>query len=316
MAVAHAIQTEKLGKIYGKGFAALDGVSLQVRRGEIVGYVGRNGSGKTTTIKILSGLIKPSSGHASVNGIDVVAKPREAMRTMGALIEVPGIYDYLTPHEMLTYFGRVYRMSNDDIDRRIKETLEWVRLSEWEHKKIGTFSTGMERRLALARTVLHKPDLLILDEPVLGLDPEGIRDVRELIRQFRNQGMSVFLSSHLLSEIAEICDTVVFLSKGKVVSSDSMANIGRSVEQAVLQVKFLKPLSEEEIDRLRTVEPIRSLDVRDSTALLHYDGKPESSAAILRLLVSLDFEVVSCSVKSAVLEDYYMSVTGDEKGVN
>lgn len=315
-AVEYAIQIEKLVKIYGKGFAALDGVSLQVKQGEIVGYVGRNGSGKTTTIKILAGLIKPSSGHASVNGIDVVAKPREALRTMGALIEVPGVYDYLTPHEMLTYFAKVYRMSNDDIDRRIKETLEWVRLSEWEHKKIGTFSTGMERRLALARTVLHKPDILILDEPVLGLDPEGIRDVRELIRQFRNEGMSVFLSSHLLSEVAEICDTVIFLSKGKVISSDSIADIGRSVDQAVLQVKFLKPLSKEEIDKLRTVEPIRSLDVSDRTALLHYDGKPESSVSILRLLVSLNFEVVSYGVTSAVLEDYYLSVTDDEKGVN
>ena len=312
----HAIQTENLGKIYGKDFAALDGVSLQVKQGEIVGYVGRNGSGKTTTIKILAGLIKPSSGHAYVNGIDVVAEPREALRTMGALIEVPGVYDYLTPHEMLTYFAKVYRMSNDDIDRRIKEVLEWVKLSEWEHKKMGIFSTGMERRLALARTVLHKPDILILDEPVLGLDPEGIRDVRELIRQFRNEGMSVFLSSHLLSEVAEICDTVIFLSKGKVVSSDSIAHIGRSVEQAVLQVKFLNPLSKEELDKLRTVEPIRSLDVSDRTALLRYDGKPESSVGILRLLVSLNLEVVSYGVTSAALEDYYLSITGDEKGVN
>lgn len=312
----YAIQTEGLGKIYGKSFAALDGVSLQVKRGEVVGYVGRNGSGKTTTIKILAGLMKPNSGHAFVNGVDVVAKRREALRTMGALIEVPGIYDYLTPHEMLTYFGKVYRMSNDDIDRRIKETLEWVKLSDWEHKKIGTFSTGMERRLALARTVLHRPDILILDEPVLGLDPEGIRDVRELIRQFKREGMAVFLSSHLLSEIAEICDTVIFLSRGKVVSADSIEHIGRSIEHAVLQVKFLKPLSEEEIEKLRTVEPIKSSDVTDSTALLHYDGKPESSVGILRQLVSLNFEVVSYSVTKGILEDYYLSVTGDEKGVN
>jgi len=314
--VEYAIQTEKLVKKFDKGFTALGGVSLQIKRGEVVGYVGPNGSGKTTTIKILSGLLKPTSGHAYVNGIDVVAKPREALRSIGALIEVPGLYDYLTPREMLTYFGKVYRMSNDDIDRRIKDTLEWVRLSEWEHKKIGTFSTGMERRLVIAKTVLHRPDILILDEPVLGLDPEGIRDIRELIRQFRNDGMTVFLSSHLLSEIAEICDTVIFLSKGKVLLADSIGNIGRAVGQAMLQVKFLKSLSKEEIEKLRTIELIRRLDVRDRTAFLQYDGKPESSVKILKLLLSSNLEVVSYNAESAILEDYYISVMGDEKGVN
>ena len=145
--MGYAIETENLTKTYGKTFKALDGVSLQIKRGEVVGYVGPNGAGKTTTIKILTGLIRPTSGHAYVNGIDVAAKPKDALRSIGALIEVPGVYDYLTPHEMLTYFGRVYGMRRDIIDRRIKETLELVRLPDWEHKKTGSFSTGMLRRL-------------------------------------------------------------------------------------------------------------------------------------------------------------------------
>ena len=312
----YAIRTRSLVKRYSNDFTALDGVSLQIRKGEVVGYVGPNGAGKTTTIKILTGLIKPSSGHAYVNGIDVTASPREALRTIGALIEVPGVYDYLTPHEMLTYFGRVYRMSSGEIDRRIKETLELVRLSDWEHKKIGTFSTGMLRRLTIAKAILHKPDNLILDEPVLGLDPEGIRDVRELIRQFRNEGMTVFLSSHLLGEVAEVCNTVVFLNKGKVVSSDSMDRIGSTMERKVVDVKFLKPLSREEIEKLRAIELVRSVDVNDNTARLLYDGKPESSVQILRRLVSLNFDVVSYNVESAGLEDYYVSVMGEEKKGN
>jgi ABC-2 type transport system ATP-binding protein len=311
--VEYAIRTENLVKRYSNNFTALDGVSLQIKKGEVVGYVGPNGAGKTTTIKILTGLSRPSSGHAYVNGIDVVARPREALRTIGALIEVPGVYDYLTPREMLTYFGRVYRMSGNEIDRRIKESLELVKLSDWEHKKIGTFSTGMLRRLTIAKAILHKPDILILDEPVLGLDPKGIRDVRELIRQFRSQGMTVFLSSHLLGEVAEVCNTVIFLNKGKVVSSDSVQNIGRSVEQRVVNVRFLKPLSAEETARLRAIELIRSVEVEDSVARLQYDGKPESSVQILRRLVSSNFDVVSYNVESAGLEDYYVSVMGDEK---
>ena len=309
----YAIQTENLAKTYGKAFKALDGISLQIKRGEVVGYVGPNGAGKTTTIKILTGLIKPSSGHAYVNGIDVASRPREALRSVGALIEVPGVYDYLTPHEMLTYFGRVYRMSRDEIDRRIKETLGLVKLSDWEHKKIGPFSTGMMRRLTIAKAILHKPDILILDEPVLGLDPEGIREIRDLIRQFRSQGMTVFLSSHLLSEVAELCNTVVFLNKGKVVSTDSIEKIGNTMGHAVVDVKFLRPLSPGETEKLRTIELIKSVEVKDNTAQLRYDGKPESSVQILRHLVSLNLDVVSYRVEGTGLEDYYVSVMSDEK---
>ena len=312
----YAIRTENLAKTFGKTFKALDGVSLQIKRGEVVGYVGPNGAGKTTTIKILTGLIRPSSGHAYVNDVDVAARPRDALRTIGALIEVPGVYDYLTPHEMLTYFGRVYGMRRDLIDSRIKETLELVRLPDWEHKKAGTFSTGMLRRLAIAKAILHKPDILILDEPVLGLDPKGILEVRELLRQFRSEGMTVFLSSHLLSEVAEVCDSVIFLDKGKVISSDSIESIGQRMDHGVVAVRFLRPLSPQDAERLRSIDLIKSIDVKNSTARLHYDGKPESSVQILRLLVSLNLDVVSFASEGVGLEDYYISVMSDEKGVN
>src|SRR5512136_472138 len=262
----YAIETENLAKTYGKTFKALDGVSLQIKRGEVVGYVGPNGAGKTTTIKILTGLVRPTSGHAYVNGIDVAAKPREALCSIGALIEVPGVYDYLTPHEMLTYFGRVYGMRRDVIDRRIRETLELVRLPDWEHKKSGSFSTGMLRRLTIAKAILHKPDILILDEPVLGLDPKGIMEVRELLRQFHSEGMTVFLSSHLLSEVAEVCDSVIFLDKGKVVSVDSMEGIGQRMDHGVVSVRFLRPLSEADIERVKAIDLIRNVEVKNGTA--------------------------------------------------
>ena len=312
----YAIRTENLAKTFGKTFKALDGVSLQIKRGEVVGYVGPNGAGKTTTIKILTGLIRPTSGHAYVNGIDVAAKPKDALRSIGALIEVPGIYDYLTPHEMLTYFGQVYGMRRDVIDRRIKETLELVRLPDWEHKKSGSFSTGMLRRLTIAKAILHKPDILILDEPVLGLDPKGIIEIRGLIRQFSSEGMTVFLSSHLLSEVAEVCDSVVFLDKGKVVSTDSVEGIGQRMDHGVVTVRFLRPLSAVDIERIKAIDLIKSVDVKNGTARLHYDGKPESSVQILRILVSLNLDIVSYAAEGVGLEEYYISVMSDEKGVN
>lgn len=312
----YAIQTEDLAKTYGKTFRALDGVSLRIQESEVVGYVGPNGAGKTTTIKILTGLIRPTSGRAFVNGIDVVARPRDALRSMGALIEVPGVYDYLTPHEILAHFGRVHGLRPDAIDRRIKETLELVRLPDWEHKKAGSFSTGMLRRLAIAKAVLHQPRIVILDEPVLGLDPKGIMEVREMIRHFRGQGMTVFLSSHLLSEVAEVCDSVIFLDKGRVITSDSVEGIGRRTGHATLDVRFLRPLSPEDIGRITEIDLIEGVDAKDGTARLRYNGKPETSARILKLLVSLDLDVVSYAAEGVGLEEYYVSVMSDEKGVN
>ena len=309
----YAIQTENLVKKYGNDFTALDKVSLEVRKGDVVGYVGPNGAGKTTTIKILSNLIRPTSGHAYIGGIDVNQAPREAFRKIGALIEVPGIYDYLTPREMLTYFGKVYRMDKDQIDRRIRETLELVELSAWEHKKVGSFSTGMQRRLVFIKAIFHKPEIVLLDEPVLGLDPEGIIEIRGLIKRFQSGGMTVFLSSHLLSEVAEICDSVIFLNKGRVVASDSVENIANKMGYKLIDVKFLEPLSPEKIDTIRALPAVSAVEPEDETVRIRFDGKPETSHQILRELMSLDFKIVSYNPESMDLEDYYISIMNENE---
>jgi ABC-2 type transport system ATP-binding protein len=309
----YAIQTDNLVKKYGKGFTALDKVSLEVKKGEVAGYVGPNGAGKTTTIKILSNLIKPTAGHAYIGGVDVNKAPKEAFRKVGALIEVPGVYDYLTPREMLTYFGKVYRMDKGQIEHRIGETLELVGLSAWEHKKIGSFSTGMLRRLVLIKAIFHEPEIVLLDEPVLGLDPEGIIEIRKLIRQFQSGGMTVFLSSHLLGEVAEICDSVIFLNKGRVVASDSMENIANKAEYRLIDVKFLEPISPEEIKIIRAIPQVNDVELVDGTARIRFDGKPETGHQILKELISLDLKIVSYNPESMDLEDYYISIMNESE---
>jgi ABC-2 type transport system ATP-binding protein len=148
------------------------------------------------------------------------------------------------------------------------------------------------------------------------LDPKGILEIREMIRQFRSEGMTVFLSSHLLSEVAEVCDSVIFLDKGKVISSDSIESIGQRMDHGVVAVRFLRPLSAQDTEKLRSIDLIKSVDVKNGTARLHYDGKPESSVQILKSLVSLNLDVVSFASEGVGLEDYYISVMSDEKGVN
>jgi ABC-2 type transport system ATP-binding protein len=311
----YAIQTKKLVKRYGKGFTALDGISLNIKRGEVVGYLGPNGAGKTTTIKILSKCIAPTTGWAYINGVDVTKPASEVLSKVGALIEVPGIYEYLTPVEMLTYFARVYRIEKKDIDRRIKKTLHLVKLSDWDRKKIGTFSTGMQRRLAIAKAILHRPEVLLLDEPVMGLDPSGIRDIRELIRQFQSEGMTVFLSSHLLGEVAEVCDSVIFLDKGKVVESGSVGDIGSRLKSDAVKVEFSRALSNEEIARIQTVKSVRNVEATGNTLRIHFEGGLPASYQILRDLTSMDMEIVAYNPDKRGLEDYYLSIVGEERGV-
>ena len=311
----YAIQTKKLVKRYGRGFTALDGISLNIKRGEVVGYLGPNGAGKTTTIKILTKLIKPTAGRAYINGVDVTRPSKEVLSKVGSLIEVPGIYEYLTPIEMLTYFGRVYRIDKKVLDRRIKKTLSLVKLSDCEHKKIGSFSTGMQRRLAIAKAILHRPEILLLDEPVLGLDPRGIKDVREMIQHFQSEGMTVFLSSHLLGEVAEVCNSVIFIDKGKVVESADMKDITARLETKAISVEFSRPLSKEEVARIQAVKSVSNAEVSDNTLLISFEGGLHTSYQILRDLTGMDLEIVSYNPERMGFEDYYLSLVGNERGV-
>ena len=313
--MGYAIQVENLVKTYNHRITALNGISLAIEKGDVVGYLGPNGAGKTTTIKILTNLIKPTSGRAYVNGIDVSEQPKLALQVVGALIEVPGIYDYLTPRELLTYFGRVYRMSRRQIDLRIDEVLEMVSLSDRARDRVGSFSTGMQRRLVIAKAVFHEPEILILDEPVLGLDPKGMREIRELIGRLHAEGMTVFLSSHLLGEVAETCNRVILLDKGEVVASDSIDNIKHRTKRKSISFKTLNSLSPEDIERVRGIELIDGVEVDGEAVRIHFDGQPATSAEILPRLVSLGLAIVSYEMESMGLEDYYVSAMAGEMGV-
>jgi len=309
-----AIDVRDLTKDFN-GFRALDDVSFKVKRGDVVGYLGPNGAGKTTTIKILTNLLRPTSGHAFICDIDINRRPKEALRHIGSMIEVPGVYDYLTPHEMLAYVGKVHGMGGRDVRDRIKEVLSLTKISDWEHKKIGAFSTGMIRRLLIAQTILHEPEILILDEPAIGLDPKGIMDVRNLIRRFQRENITVLMSSHLLPEVSETCSSVIFLNHGKLVDYDSVDNVQRKAESKIVEVRFLAPLTPGDIKRIGDIERVGELEAENDGACIHFDGKHQTATAILRDLLGLGLDVVSYSPGTASLEDYYVSIMGDEKGV-
>ena len=312
----YAIEIENLEKCYVKDVKVLDDVSFTVKKGEIVGYLGPNGSGKTTTIKILTNLLSPTSGHAYINGIDVNKNPKEALKPVGALIEVPGIYDYLTPHDVLTYHGKVHGIEKNKIGARIEEVLKTVRLSDWEHKKLGAFSTGMQRRLAIATTILHEPEILILDEPAIGLDPKGMKEIRDMLKQLQREGTTIFLSSHLLNEVSDTCDKVIFLDQTKVIAYDTVENIKNMVSVKRIEAKFLDQLSTDDLDRIGAIASVNEVEVANGRIHIGFDGKPETSHQILTKLISSGFRVSSYAPETVSLEDFYVSIMSDERGVN
>ena len=309
------IETKELTKRYKNGVMALQNLNLKIEEGDCVGYLGPNGAGKTTTIKILTNLIKPTSGHAYICGIDVNKKPKEALHCIGALVEVPGLYEYLTPYELLTYLGKVRRMSKADINRRIGEVLRIVGIPAWQYKKIGSFSTGMARRLLIAQALLHEPKILILDEPVLGLDPKGIKDIRNIITRLCSENKTVFLSSHLLHEVGETCTKVVLLDKGRVVSFDTVDNLKKMSKRHTISVELLEPPTKKQITEIRSIKLIQDINYAEGHLRIGFDGERNTSSQILAELVSLGLKIVSYRPHTMTLEDVYISIVGEERGV-
>ncbi len=229
------IVIENLSKYYNK-FLALDNLCLRVAENENVGLLGPNGAGKSTTLKILCGLIRPSSGAAYIDGINIAEKPEQALSRIGAIVETPEFYPFLTPEETLSYFGRLRGMRGDGLKRRIKEVIQLVKLEEWGTVKIEKFSRGMKQRLAVAQALLHDPPILILDEPALGLDPRGVVEFRQIIEEVGKK-KTVFFASHQLGEVTQICNQVAIIDHGKLLAYDSITQLEgkyQSLERAYL----------------------------------------------------------------------------------
>ncbi|MBY0203433.1 ABC transporter ATP-binding protein [Paenibacillus cucumis (ex Kampfer et al. 2016)] len=208
------LSVQHLKKKIGRKWIIKD-VTFDVKPGEIFGFLGPNGAGKTTTIRMLVDLIKPTEGKISVCGYDVNRDPERALKYVGSIVENPEVYTYLTGWENLEHFARMQPGVDHD---RIQEVVNIVRLDQRIHDKVRTYSLGMRQRLGIAQALLGRPRLLILDEPTNGLDPKGIKELREFIKQLASEGMAVFVSSHLLSEIQLLCDRVAIISTGRVLA--------------------------------------------------------------------------------------------------
>jgi len=211
--------------------------------------------------------------------------------------------------ESLSYLGKLRNMADDDLKKRILQVLEMVKLSEWKNTKIGKFSRGMKQRLGVAQAILHDPAILILDEPALGLDPRGMYEMREIIKAIVKEGKTVFLASHMLHEVQEVCDSVALIDRGKLLAYDRIENLEKVFKAKKILVELLQPLEKKQIDKIQKLEGIRAVSVEDKVLTISFEGTEKDQADLLKILVK-DFNVQIVSFKPSLeaLEEVYLQL--------
>ncbi len=294
------IETQSLTKRYGK-VVAVDSLSLQVTQGGVFGLLGPNGSGKTTTMGMLLGLVLPTSGSIRVFGEDISGRQRQVLRRIGAVVETPAFYPYLSGWENLRYFQGLSRRG---AEREVDRLLEEVGLAGREGSKFSTYSMGMKQRLGIAYALLGNPELVFLDEPTNGLDPAGMAEVRDLIRDL-GASRTVLLSSHLLNEVEHVCDHVAILSKGKLISQGRVQDLLR--QRGVVQLKTTNDQ--------RAMEVLAALDwtghVQAENGGITVAAAPERSWELTAALAEHQVYVSEMHPVQVSLERYFLDVTGD-----
>jgi ABC-2 type transport system ATP-binding protein len=218
------IATQDLVKRYGS-FTAVDGVTLDVAAGEIHGFLGPNGAGKTTTIRMIAGLLKPTSGRVIVNGYDLGREPEDAKASLGFIPDRPFLYEKLTAGEFLRFHAGLYGVDGAGVGDRVREMLDLFELTKWEHELVESFSHGMKQRLVMGAAFLHRPPAVLVDEPMVGLDPRGARLIKEVFRRMASRGVAILMSTHTLEVAEEMCDRISIILKGKIIARGTVEEL-------------------------------------------------------------------------------------------
>jgi ABC-2 type transport system ATP-binding protein len=307
------ITADNLTKVYGKR-TALDHVSFEVPEGEIFGFVGPNGAGKTTTLRILAALLEPTSGHASIGGVDVAQQPDLVHSRLGYMPDFFGVYDQLTVSEYLDFYAACYRQPKERRVKVVAQLLELIGLTERRDQMVDTLSRGLKQRLCLARALVHDPVVLLLDEPASGLDPRARVDMREILKELRRMGKTIIISSHILPELTELCTMIGIIDHGRMQVTGSVQEVvqrlsaGRRLRITVVgdsdaAVAVLKPLA-----------AVRDVATDNGAIEATYEGDDSAAAEILQALTAAGIKVSGFSQVDGGLEEAFMRATSDEVG--
>jgi len=287
------LEIKNVTKKYGRK-KIIDDLSLKVEQGQVYGFLGPNGAGKTTTIKMIVGLIIMDSGSILINNYDIKKDYKKAMKNVGAIVENPDLYDYLTGMENIKIFARIHNVKKE----RIKEVVKLVGLEDRINDKVKKYSLGMKQRLGLAVVLLHEPKLLILDEPTNGLDPAGIKELRNLLKELAHKKkIAVFVSSHMLSEMQLMCDKIAIINKGKIVKVDDVNKIESDLYRFIVS----------DIQKSQKIlKDVCNNYVEEQNLIIEYD---KNVSDIVKLLIKNDIEVLSFGKKQDTIEQEFLKIT-------
>ncbi len=296
-------------------FTAVDQVSFNVKKGEVFGLLGPNGAGKTTIIRMLSTLTRPTEGTARVGGYDIVKNDDQVRKLIGLVSEKIIMYDRLTAKENLWFFGSLYNIPKETLSQRIDELLGLVQLEKWKDSQVGTFSTGMRQRMNVIRALLNMPEVLFLDEPTLGLDPQSSFEVREFIRKInRENETTIIITTHMMIEADVLCDRIGIIDHGKIAALDTPTNLKKLVSGADTTIMKLEipNLTKSIIASLQSLECVSSISQDNSTHIRVHAGGSEAFDTIIDTIRTEKGKIDSIENLQPTLEDVFLHITGHE----
>ena len=312
---APSIVAENLTKRYGS-FTALSNLNLKIEGSKCVGFLGPNGAGKTTTLKIFTDMIRASEGRALINGVDVHLNKKKALGSVGALIESPEIYPALTPREALSMVTELRGLPRAEAKKKIEETVAEVKMNEWLDKKVGKFSKGMKQRINIAAALLSDPEVIMLDEPTTGLDPRGQSEVRDIVKDLKKKNRLVFMSSHLLNEVQEICDEVAMIDHGKLIVYDTLSNVTTRFSSGgsnTVEIELSRDIDEQSANRnIASLTNVSSVDRIDARKVrIHFSGGIQNQERLLLDLATMKIGMISFRPAASALEETYLNLIKD-----
>lgn len=303
------IRVENLIKKYGEN-SAVDGISFEIEKGELFGLLGPNGAGKSTTISMICGLLSPTSGNIFIKDEDVVKNIMKAKKVVGLVPQDIALYPTLTARENLSFWGRMYGLSGKTLKDRTEYALDVVELKDRKNEAINKYSGGMKRRINIAAALLHKPEILIMDEPTVGIDPQSRNHILETVKKLNQEKMTVIYTSHYMEEVEYLCTRIGIMDHGKVIALGEKDELKRSVinqDKIEIEVSSHSPTL---IERIKEIKNVSAVTAEDNKLAIYFSDSPELISNILSVISGMNIKILSMKVEEPNLESVFLKLTG------
>lgn len=303
------VKIENLVKKYDKN-TAVKGISFGINKGEVFGLLGPNGAGKSTTISMLSGLLTPTEGKILINGKDTIKNPMLAKKAIGLVPQDIALYPTLTAKENLYFWGRMYNLSGKLLKERVSEVLSIANLEDRKNEAIKSYSGGMKRRINIAAALLHHPQILIMDEPTVGIDPQSRNHILESVKKLNSEGMTIIYTSHYMEEIEYLCTKIGIVDHGKLIAIGSKDELKKSViKQDKIEIE-LSQINPSVSEKAREISGVKSLDITDNKMIINSFGNKNILSSLLDLFSKMNAKILSVKIDEPNLESVFLNLTG------